>query len=212
MQPESLQRVENDLAVVRAALGDGLPFDRSHVAMHFMAAGGGLLLVALTLAGLEAPAIRNALLGYGALIALAWAVQIRHLRARRADAPSLWRWGRKEVVGSLVAMALLIGYVVYAATLARLNGAWDQSAQSAMNSSIFYFLGTFGFAWIAANRRHWPGLGWATGLLAAGVLLPWCRDAGQFYLVMGGAVLLGGLGSGTLLWWQVRRHEVAHAD
>src|SRR5579859_7271098 len=124
MPSEPLERVQQDLAAVQAALGTELPYDRSHVAMYLLGAGLGLLLAALALLGLEAY-VRPVLAGYIGMMLLAWVVQVRHLRAHRATAPARWRLGLRETAASLVAIVLLVAYVIWVATLARWHGQWD---------------------------------------------------------------------------------------
>jgi hypothetical protein len=211
MPSEPLQRVQDDLAAVRAALGTELPHDRSHAALYFLGAGLGLLLAALALLGLQS-SLRPALFAYIALMLVAWAAQVRHLRARRAEAPARWRWGRAELAGSLVAIALLVSYVAWVGTLRRWQGRWELQDAFALASSVLFFLGACGCAWAAADRRRWPNLGAAVALLAAGLLIPLCESREAFYTLAGCAIFAGGVASGLLLLWQIRRHEVGHAD
>src|SRR5262245_58212835 len=211
MQQEPLRRVQDDLATMQAALGTGLPHDRSHAALYFLGAGFGALLVALALSGLESYA-RPALAGYLALMLAAWAAQLRHLRTRRCEAPVAWRWGRKEAVASLAAIALLVGYVVWVATLGRRQGEWGLREAMALASPLAFCLGAAGVAWVAVDRPRWPNLGVAVALLIVGLLAPLCESRAQFYVLAGVLTLAGGAASGLLLLWQLRRHEVAHAD
>lgn len=211
MQPESLQRVQDDLATVKTALGAELPYDRSHVALYLLGAGAGVVLIGLLLLGLQSY-VSPVLCAYSALMVAAWVVQVRHLRARRAEAPTRWRWGRKEAAASLVAIVLLVGYVVWAGTLARWQGQWGRREALAMASAVFFFLGTFGCIWVAVDRSRWSILGCAATLMTAGLLMPLCETYEQFYLLVGGMVFVGGMSSGLLLLWQLRRHEVGHAD
>jgi hypothetical protein len=211
MPPEPLQRVQEDLATVKAALGTELPYDRSHVVMYLIGAGLGVILAATVLLGLEAQ-VRLIVGAYIGLMLLAWAVQVRHLRARRDAAPARWRWGRKETAASLVAIVLLIGYVAWVATLARWRGQWGTREAFALASAICFFLGVGGCAWVAADRRRWHLLGAAAALLIGGPLMPLCATREHFYLLLGAMCLAGGLASGLLLWWQLRRGEVHYAD
>jgi hypothetical protein len=211
MPSEPLQRIQEDLATVKAALGTELPYDRSHVALYLLGSGLGVLLAGLPLLGLGVY-VRPVLFVYVGLLVAAWLAQIRHLRTRRAAAPALWRWGRKEAVASLVAIALLVGYVVWAATLARWQGQWGLREAVAMASAVLFFLGTFGCMWVAVDRRRWHLLGGAAALVAGGALLPLCATREQFYVLVGAMVFAGGMSSGLLLLWQLRRHEVGHAD
>jgi hypothetical protein len=211
MPSEPLQRVQEDLATVKAALGTELPYDHSHVAMYLIGAGLGVVLAALVLLG-QAAHVRPIVGAYVALMLLAWAAQIRHLRAQRDTAPARWRWGRKETAASLVAIVLLVGYVVWVATLARWQGQWGTREAFALASAVFFFLGVGGCAWVAADRRRWHLVGAAAALVIAGPLVPLCESREHFYLLLGALCLAGGLASGLLLLWQLRRREVHHAD
>ncbi|MFO0843583.1 MAG: hypothetical protein U0797_14475 [Gemmataceae bacterium] len=211
MQQEPLRRVQDDLATMKAALGTGLPHDRSHAALYFLGAGFGALLVVLALSGLEAYA-RQALASYLALMLAAWAAQMRHLRSRRCEAPAAWRWGRKEVVACVAAMALLVGYVVWTAALGRGQGRWGLHEAMALASPLAFCLGAACVTWVAVDRPRWPNLGVAVALLVVGSLAPLCESRAQFYSLAGVSTLAGGVTSGLLLLWQLRRHEVAHAD
>src|SRR5262249_21229040 len=148
----------------------------------------------------------------GAVQRCACEAQIRHLRSRRTLAPALWRWGRKEAAASLVAIALLVGYVVWVATLGRQQGHWGRREAFAMASCVCFFTGAAGCAWVAVDRRRWPNLGVAIALLVGGLLVPLCETHQQFYLLLGALIFAGGTSSGLLLLWQLGRHEVAHAD
>jgi hypothetical protein len=211
MQPEPLQRIQDDLATVRSALGTELPHDHSHAMMCLLGAGLGVLLAGLPLLGLQAH-VRPALLAYIAFMVAAWVAQIRHLRARRAESPARWRWGRAELAGSLVAIVLLVGYVAWVGTLRRWQGQWGLKEAFALASTVFFFLGACGCAWVAIDHRRWPNLGAAVALVAAGVLIPLCETREAFYVLLGSAIFVGGMASGLLLLWQIRRHEVGHAD
>ena len=210
MSREPIQRIEDDLATMKAALGMELPYDYSHAAMCFLGAGLGALLCALTLLGLELYT-RPALGGYIVLMFAAWVTQIRHLRARRTEAPALWRWGRKEAVASVTAIALLVGYVVWAAAMGRMQGRWSLREALSMASPLFFCLGAAGCVWVTVETHRWPILGTAVALLILGLLIPLCESREQFYLLAGVIVLAGGTSSGLLLLWQLRRHGVDHA-
>jgi hypothetical protein len=211
MSSDPLRRIENDLATLKAAFGTELPYDRSHVAMYFLSAGLGVLLVVLSLSGLESY-VRPSLFAYIVVMAGAWAVQIRHLHARRAEAPARWRWGRKELAASLVAMALAVGYVVWTATLARWQGQWGLREALAMASSVCFALGAFGCVWVVADTRRWHLLAGAATLVISGLVMPLCETRDQFYLLLGAMIIIGALSSGLLLLWQIRRHEVGRAN
>jgi hypothetical protein len=210
MQSDPLRRVQDDLATVKAALGTDLPYDRSHVVLYLLGAGGGVLLGGLALLGLVEH-VRPVLGAWVGLMLAAWALQVRHLRARRAEAPALWRWGRKETAASLVAIPLLVGYVIWVGTLGRWQGHWGLREAFAMASAVFFFLGLVGCVCGTADRR-WHLLGGAAALVVGGVLVPLCSTHQQFHLLLGGMIFVGGLSSGLLLLWQLRRHEVSHAD
>jgi hypothetical protein len=196
---------------MKAVLGDELPHDRSHAAMYLLGGPAGLLLAGLPLLGLGS-FVGATMIGYTAFMVGAWFVQIRHLRARRAQAPALWRAGRKELGAALVLIVLLVGYVVWISNVARLQGQWGLPGQFAMASSVFYFLGAMGCAWVVMDRPRWPNLSGALALVLAGSVIPLCTTREQFHVVLGTMLLVGGVSSGLLLLWQIRRHEVAHAD
>jgi hypothetical protein len=211
MPSEPLHRVQEDLATVRAALGTELPYDRSHIAMYLAGTGLGVLLIVLALFGLEMY-VRPVIGGSVALMLLAWAVQVRYLRAHRDTAPARWRWGRKEGVASVPAILLLVGYVVWVATLARSRGEWGPRNAFMLGSAVFFFLGVAGCAWVVADFRRWHLLGASASLLFAGLLMPLCMTRSQFYLLLGVMCAGGGLASALLLSWQLRQHEASHAD
>jgi hypothetical protein len=208
MPSDSLERVQQDLSTLRAALNDELPCDGSHVLMNFLGAVLALPLLMVPLFGWEAY-LRPVAWGVVLILACAWSAQLRYLRARRAEAPALWRWSRKEMIGSLVAIVLLVGFIIYVAAVGTQRGNWDSQAWGLLGGTIFFLLGTFSLVWIAIDRPRWPGLGWAVTLLAAGALMPWC-DARERFLLLGAILGLGGLSSGLLQWWQLRRMRVNH--
>jgi hypothetical protein len=211
MPSEPLHRVQEDLTVVRAALGTELPYDRSHLGMYLIGFGLGVLLIILALFGQEAY-VRPVVGGYVTLMLLAWAVQIHYLRTHRDMAPARWRWGRREAAASVAAILLLVGYVVWVATLARTHGQWGPRNAFALGSAIFFFLGVAGCAWVVTDFRRWHLLGTSAALLLAGLAMPVCVTQNQFYLVLGAMCASGGLAAGLLLWWQLRQREAGHAD
>ncbi len=211
MSGEPLQRVRDDLAMVKSALGTELPYDRSHVLLYFLGAGLGGLLGGLTLLGLEAH-IRPVLLAYIGVMLVAWAVQIRHLRVRQVEAPSRWRWGRKEAFASVVGMALVVGYVAWVGTWGRRQGHWGLPEAFSLASALFFALGSCACVWVVMDNRRWHMLGGAVALIGGGLLLPVCATLRQFYLLLAGMLLVGAISSGILLLWQIRHWEVNHAD
>jgi hypothetical protein len=211
MSSESLQRIQDDLEMVKSALGSELPYDRSHVVLYFLGAGLGVPLGGLTLLSLESY-IRPVLFVYIAVMLAAWAVQVRHLRKRRVEAPARWRWGRKEAIASVVAIALVVGYVGWIGTLGCWQGRWGLHDAFALASSLFFCLGTAAAIWVVVDNQRWHLLGAAAALVGAAMLLATCATLRDFYFVLSGMTLLGGISSGALLVWQIRRREVDHAD
>jgi hypothetical protein len=209
MSSDPLQRVRDDLATVKAALGTELPYDRSHVALYFLGSGLGLLLGGLTLFGLEVY-VRAALFAWIALMFAAWMTQIRHLRARRVESPALWRWGRKEAIASVAAIVFVVAYVIWMAALGRREGRWGLPEAFALASSLFFCLGAAAVVWVVIDIRRWHLLGGAAALVGAGLFLPLCTTHRQFYLLLAAMIVAGGLSSGLSLAWQIRRHEVEH--
>jgi hypothetical protein len=171
----------------------------------------GLLLAGLPLLGFDSY-VRSTIIGYAALMMVAWIVQIRHLRARRTQTPALWRAGRKEFGALLVLIVLLVGYVIWVSSVARLQGQWGLPSAFAVASSVFFFLGAMGCAWVVMDRARWPNLTGALALVIAGASIPLCTTREQFHVALGVMLLVGAGSSGLLMLWQIRRHEVNHAD
>jgi hypothetical protein len=204
MSELGIDRVREDLAVMRQALGKQPPYGWKQVrdSLILAVAGTSIALIA-GLSGIAAlPAEpgspRNLL--YGALIMapvllLFFAGGARAYR-RKAVQPLEWRDMRRALVTFVLVLPLFFGFLHWSAR----NG---QSVSTFINagvifSGMFWLLGAF----CDERYRHFWGWGIATLLFGAVMPLGSYQTAGIF---AGCWLLLGGLSTAGIMAWQLRK-------
>ena len=210
MSDDPLRRLEGDLAVMRAAIGDELPFDRSHAVLQLLTGAFGLPLLLLPWLGLEAYVLRGVLL-FDGLLAVVWLWQYRSAKANRFERPAAWRTARLEATSALLIGGLLL---MFAAWLYYLNHqhAELKSASRLVTATMLFVLGLAGLTWVLLDRRHLPSAAWFVALMVMGIAAPLCERVEQSWMVYGACIIVGGVSAGLLEFRQLRRVKVAHAD
>jgi hypothetical protein len=203
MSEGDLDRVREDLAVMRQAIGPRPPFGREHVWVSLALAVVGIVVAALTAwtnistpPATPASAARWAYLGLvvgPALFVLT--VLAVAARRRRADAPLLWREARLSWVATAVAVPLYLGFVAWAVK----NG----TSAGALTAATLFLAGLFALVGAVTDRGRRYTLGWAVATLLAGVCAPAAtyESAG---LVAGCWLFLGGFSTAAVMAWQLR--------
>jgi hypothetical protein len=210
MTAADLDRVREDLAVMRQALGLRPPFEREHVWASLALAAVGLAVAALTaftgLAALPVTQGSPAHLTYLALLVvpvlLVFAGTAVLARRRKALTPLLWRESRRSAAVAAAAAPLYLGFVAWA--------VWNGVSPGALTAVTLFLVGLFSLtrALSEPGRRH--VLGWAAATLLAGAGAP-LGGYGTAGILVVGWLLVGGLSTAGILAWQLRGGGARHA-
>jgi hypothetical protein len=203
MSEANLDRVREDLAVMRQAIGFRPPFERGHVWVSLALAAVGGLVAALTaftnVAAVPVTQGSAAQLTYIALLVVPVLLVFTGMavvaRRRRTLAPFLWREARQSAVAAAVAVPLYLSFLVWA--------VWQGVSPGAFTAATLFLAGLFSLigALFDPSRRY--VLGWAASTMLAGV----CSVVGTYGnagIIVGGWLLLGGLSTAGILLWQLR--------
>lgn len=211
MDSPDLSRVQQDLNLIKSQLGDEFPYDRRHVLLSLLGAGAGVIIALSASKGLQ-PAMRSILIVYFLGFLGFWGWHFGRIRSERVCRPKAWRWTRRETAGSLVTVGLLILYVLLTWTLIGERQGWDYAAwRDHIAGPLFFFTGVGLSAHSVGSWERLAGLGIGLSMALGGLIVPWSQNAAQTRLVLGFAILIGGVASAILLYWQIRRSEAAHA-
>jgi hypothetical protein len=206
MRDPDVDRVYEDLAAMRMALGFQSPFEREHVVANLSLAVVGAVVAALTawtnvssipttrgtaehwmyicLVIFPAPLV----LGTMALVA----------RRRRDSARLFWRESRRAWPVAAVVGLLYLGFTAWAVS----RGA----AAGTITASTLFLAGLYLLATALAARGLRHTLGWAVATMAAGLIAP----SGTYQLaglLVGGWLIAGGLSSAAVMAWQLRNRS-----
>jgi hypothetical protein len=203
MSERDLDRVREDLATMRQAIGLGLPFGSEGVWVSLALAGTGIAVAAVTawtnIATGSATPGSAARWAYVALVVvpalLVFGVMTVVARRRQARAPLLWRDARLSWVAAAVAVPLYLGFRAWAVK--------NSIPPGALTAATLFLAGLFLLTGALADRGRWYTLGWGVSTLLAGVCAPLATYASAG-LVAGGWLLLGGLSTASIMAWQLR--------
>jgi hypothetical protein len=206
MSEVKLDRVREDLAVMKQALGLRPPFEREHVWINLALAAVGLIVAALTaftsVAAVPATPGSAGQFAYLALLVVPVLVGFAGLAVlayrRKADAPLLWRESRQSAVLAVVAAPLYIGFLIWA--------VWLGVSPGALTTATLFLAGLFSLLGALADPRRRFALGWGIATLLAGAGSP-LGSYGNAGILVGGWLLLGGLSTAGLLSWHLRNRS-----
>jgi hypothetical protein len=210
MSSSPLERVEQDLQVIKSALPADFPYDGRSVGLSAAAALCGVPLALRAVPGWDG-AMTGVLLAAIAGLMLASGGWWRRAYAERATRPRRWSWGRQEAVAAMVAVGGLIGYALLTRWLATADEGWSFAAwrgRLAAPALFAFGIGMSALGVAAVERRSY--LGWGLALAALGLGVPWIPSRPAFMAVCGIAIALGGLVSTAILWRQLRQWEDLH--
>jgi hypothetical protein len=210
MSSSPLERVQQDLDVIKSALPADFPYDRGSVALSALAGLGGVPFALRAVPGWDG-AMLGVLLALFAGLVVASGRWYRRARAERGIRPRRWSWGRDEAVAGAVAVVGLIVYALLTRWLATAEEGWSFAVWRARlaGPALFAFgIGMSAFGSARYERRSY--LGWGLAFTALGLAMPWVPTRQVFWVVAGVAIALGGLASALILWWQVRQWEGSH--
>jgi hypothetical protein len=208
MSESNLDRVREDLAAMRQALGLRPPFEREYVWLSLSLGLVGIAIAALTawtdISARPATPGSTAHWAYIALIVtpvfLVLAVMSVIARRRKGEAPLAWRDLRVSWVVAAIALPLYLGFISWA-------GRTGLSA-AALTAATLFLAGLFSLMAAIPDRSRWYTLGWAVSTLLAGVCAPVAsyENAG---LVVGGWLFLGGFSTAAIMARQLRSGDYA---
>ncbi len=204
MSNANVDRVREDLAVMRQALGKQLPYGPKQVRDSLILAIAGAAIAAITaLSGIAAlPAVpgspRNLL--YGAVIVapvmLLFFAGAAAAYRRKATQPLQWRDMRRALVTTVLFIPAFFVILHWSAK----NG---QSVGTFINAGVIFsgLLWLFGAFCDERYRHYW---GWGVSTLLFGAIMPLggYQTAGIF---TGCWLLLGGLSTAGIMAWQLRK-------
>jgi hypothetical protein len=210
MSEANLDRVREDLAVMKQAIGYRLPFERGHIWVCLALAVVGIAVAALTaFTRIAAAPVTHGSVAHLTYIAalvvpviLVFAGMGLVARRRKALAPLLWRESRQSAVAAVLAVPLYVGFVIWA--------VWNGVAPGALTATTLFLAGLFSLmgALFEPSRKY--VLGWAIATILAGAYSPLGTydNAG---IIVGGWLFLGGLSSAGIMAWQLRNRS-SHDD
>ncbi|WP_165235191.1 hypothetical protein [Aquisphaera insulae] len=209
MSDSSLDRVREDLAVMRRAVGLGHPFEWEHVwACLALACVGGALAVITAVTGISvkpaAPGSASHLAYLGLLlvpVALALGLMATLGHRRKEAAPLFWREQRHSWVAAVVVVPLYVGFTIW--------GVKNGLAAGTLTAATFFLAGLFSVAAAVSERDRRYTLGFGLSTLLAGAICPWVGYEGAGLLV-GGWLALGGVSTAIVMARQLRS-GVEHA-
>ncbi|HVU86051.1 MAG TPA: hypothetical protein VHD36_01940 [Pirellulales bacterium] len=209
MSETNIERVRDDLAAMRQALGFSPACERDVIGHNLAMAALGVFLTAVTAwTRVPEPIERGspAHLRYSAWVVVpalvVVAVMLLVSYRRRGLAPLLWRENRQSMI---VAAALVPCYVAFVAWT-----AWLGIQASAITVATFFLFGLFMFGTgiLDRSRRYW--VGWAVATMAAGACAPLFsfRTTG---LLIGLWLMAGGMSTVLIVRWMQRREDLKNA-
>jgi hypothetical protein len=210
MSSSPLERVQQDLNVIKSAIPADFPYDRGSIALSAAAALCGVPLALRAVPGWDGAmlVVLVALIAGLVLISGGW---WRRAYVERGTRPRRWSCGRQEAVCGAVAVVGLIVYALLTRWLATADEGWSFAAwrgRLAAPALFAFGIGMLALGAAAAERRIY--LGWGLALTALGLTMPWISSRPAFYGVSGALMVLGGLISTAILWRQLRQWEDLH--
>lgn len=211
MKHAEIDRVQQDLDLIKSTLSGEFPYDRRHLLMSLLGAGAGVL-VALTSVESMQPFIRQTLLIYFLGIVGFWVWHVGRVRSARAHRPRAWNWTRRETVAALVGIALLVSYVVTMRVVLAQRGEWSGVAwRQHIAGPVLFFVGVTLVSASVSSRTLWSWAGWGVPAAVGGLVILWCDSVAQTRLALGVALVIGGLASAAILHGQIRIEEEVDA-
>jgi hypothetical protein len=210
MTAANLDRVREDLAVMKQALGLRPPFERAHAWLSLALAAVGVLVAALTaftsIAAQPVTQGSTAHLTYIAVLVvpvlLVFAVMAMLAHRRKALTPLLWRESRQSVVVAIIAVPLYVAFLAWA--------VWNGVSPGALTAATLFLAGLFPLMRALSDPSRRYVLGWAISTMLAGACSP-VGTYGTAGIIVGGWLLLGGLSTAGIMSWQQWNEGRHHA-
>jgi hypothetical protein len=210
MSGSPLERVQQDLDTIRAALPTDFPYDRSSIALNVGASVCAILIALLAVPGWERT-VNIVLLVALATLSVAACLWLRRARSERGVRPQRWVWGRQEALAAGTALVALVLYLVLTRFLASAADGWNFTVWRGQLFAPSLF--AFGTAMLILGIVCWERrsfLGWGIALVGTGIAAPWLSSPAMVRAVVGAALAVGGAVSTLTLWVQLRQWEALH--
>jgi len=210
MSSSPLERIENDLQVIKSALPADLPHDRGSITLSLIATVCGVPLALRAVPGWDG-LMTGVLLVLIACLFIASGGWWRRAYAERGSRPRRWSWGRQEALCGGVAIVGLVVYVLLTRWLATAEADWSFAVwRSRLAAPALFAFGIGMSALGVAGTERRSYLGWGLAFTALGLAMPWISSRPAFWAVGGTAMVVGGLVSTAILSRQLRQWEDLH--
>jgi len=200
MSQTDLNRVRDDLDTMKQAAGIGLPFGREDVRMGIWLAVCGILISAWALLGpWEYRQVVFIPLGLAILVAARTAAAARR---QRGSEPARWREHRLSLVGLLVILPIVFGYM-----------RWERQLglpREVVGAAAVFFTGAGLLVFAVADPKRRYVAGAAIPLMVTGLAIPLCTPS-QVLIGAGLCWTVAGLATAAIQHWQLRRYGRDHA-
>ena len=197
MNEPEINRLREDLEAIRQAAGLDLPFNRRDV--WILTPVGCIAGAVIACMGWWVPVEYKWVALFPAAIVLGvWLVLARSAHRRRATEPVYWRETRYGLLFLLLFMPVLVGFIVWEATM----GAPRAVIQT--GAAFFPGLGLAWFGVIDRTRRYY--IGGALPLIIFGLMIPFC-DPRQIRAGAGLMLIAIGLLTAAIQMWQLRNQR-----
>jgi hypothetical protein len=211
MSDADLNRVKEDLAIVKQAMGMHSSHQPQQLWANLSLAGLGLIIAAVTaFTGIAAqPVVQGSVahLGYVALIVgpflIAFLIMATFARSERSTAVLPWLEYRRSLVAAAVAVPVFIGFVIWAAR--------HGMSVSTITAATLFLAGLFPLLSVLVDPRRLYIFGWALSTMLAGIIAPLCsyQSAG---ILAGVWLFCGGLSTAGIMAWQAKYSGVQNAN
>ncbi len=199
MSQANLNRLRDDLEIMKQAAGVDLPFGREDVRASLWCALCGVLVSTWALLG---PWEYRWIVAIPLTLAVLGGVQAyRRAHRERGGEPVRWREHRLSGTAALVAVPLAIAYM-----------QWERQVgvpRQFVGVASVFFVGVGLLIFAVLDRRRRPYAGGAIPLMAFAVAIPLCSPT-QVVFAAGLCWTVGGSATAGLQSWQLRRGSNNH--
>lgn len=211
MKDAHVDRVREDLELMRVVLGFRAPFEQVQLWANIALAFVGVLIAALTewTSISSVPSVHGSgahwayisLIIIPPILVLGMMAIVAHYR--RDAAPLAWRDARRDWVIAAIAAPAYLGFVAWAA----MRGA----SLGTTTAATLFVTGLFALLRSVTGKGMDHTTGWAASTMIAGILAP-SVSYGNAGLLAGGWLLVGGLSSAAVMALHVRSTNKHVAD
>ena len=202
MNHTEIDRVRDDLAMMKQAAGVGLPVGRPDVCLSLAWAAAGLPLAAWAVYAPPEPMAFGLLLVIPSLGVLALSAFVAKKYHRdRGQAPAPWREHRFQWIAAGVLTPVFGGFVAWSIV----RGL----SPEAMTVTALFMAGLGMLVLPIVDRTRLFYLGWAVSTMLFAVTAPLLGQR-YFGVLVGGWLVLSGLSAAGIMGWQIHRSADQH--